>query len=150
MQPDTNPDETLRCLQQISRWVQQFLPSSLDGDYLVTEIWLECWQKSIQPSRRMVRFRCIDLMRKELKRQACEPSDDTPHTDVSSLESRDILNRLMSMANFSPKTKHLLYLLYYRSLNITDAAFELRIPVSHARTLHDSALQTLRLLHDAT
>ena len=148
MESGTTPDEIQAALSRIRHLVAVFLPRSLDGDALTTEIWIEAWQHNKPITRRFVRFRCYDLMRKELKRQHGEPPEETSSTDETQLEARDALNKLMSSAKLPPKTQRLLYLVYYRSLSLPDAAFQLKIPPSVARELHDNAIKLLRIIHE--
>lgn len=148
METGTTPAEIQQALDRIRLWISRFLPSCLDGDFLATEIWLECWQNKTRISKRLVRFRCIDLMRKELKRQGSDDVEQSQSTDSSTLELRDMLNKLAAHANLSPLSKRLIYHVYYRGQSIADAAFELNIPVTKARRTLEETLTTLRSVYD--
>lgn len=105
MNPPIGQAEEFRIIRSM---VAKVLPSWMDLDGIAQDIWIECWKGSRYITRRLVRYRCIDYLRRQ-KEQDAFFEEYATHTDVETLASYELLNEIVKLANLTPTEKLILH-----------------------------------------
>lgn len=105
MNPPTGQPDEFRIIRSM---VSKVLPSWMDLDGIAQDIWVECWKNARYITRKLVRYRCIDYLRRQ-KEQDAFFEEYATQTDVETLASHELLNEIIRLANLTPTEKLILH-----------------------------------------
>jgi len=148
------PLESLRKVERIARHVLRNT-YGIDIENLAVDIWLEIWQKSKPLCYTQVKNRCIDEIRKRMRKTevSADPSllnskpslDEEAPGKLSDIDRRIEIDSLMKCPHLSAYQHRLIFLHFYKDMTCGEIASSLRVDRSTISKEIRSALTTIRL-----
>lgn len=129
----------------------RFPTTNLDLDNLAGDIWLELWEKDIHPSKKIIWFRAIDLIRAETARikahgrlnRFAKPLVDQDSL-TRNLENKDLVDVLMECPMLNKVEKRIIFLRFYRELFLDEIGESMGIKKAYVSQILKKSMKKLR------
>ena len=126
--------------------VRKLSPRWLDHEDLSVQIWIECWEKNILPTKLMVNRRIIDKIRYEKRRAHINLLDRGSNDDnISLLSNSNFLDKLMKKAGLTRAEENVIFLKFYLDMSTHDIADKTSQSSPNVGLLLYSGLEKLRI-----
>jgi DNA-directed RNA polymerase specialized sigma24 family protein len=123
--PDVS-DEVLRAWRQkIKRCVERLLPSRYDTEGVVQDVLIECWNSKREPTLRLIRWRCLDLVRRCRGDQTIDSLWE--RQSKSQVVPDEDVGKLIDDSQIDGEAKELLWLIFWKGLTYEEASRELKV-----------------------
>jgi DNA-directed RNA polymerase specialized sigma24 family protein len=138
--------KSIESLRIILSMVRKVGPLWIDQEDLATAIWIECWEKTLFPTRLMVLRRVIDRVKFDRRRQGLELRDiGQPDGVQVCLSNKEFLDSIVKKAKLSAKEEDMVFLSYYLEYSNVEVGKKLKVPSSKVDEGLNSALRKLRV-----